>query len=267
MGVFTNSENNSGLIKPMNQTNLSSHLPILRSSSFCLASFQNLPRWLTVSIHLSAPRRDCQSLGPCGRGGHETATVLPLCATTLKIDLCLLSQVRWVPLMGQKCSCTSNAVYAYIRVIILPTQRIHFQGQITEPYHTFAFFDPSKMSNLMTPVILLPHRFSLSVHIWFQSEWNWQLYVRIEPDFCGNCDSWAFHHSILVVAYTCTDTPFLIYYFTYLFSFSDYDFTTDSIPSRCLSCHIPHSAHKTTRGFKYYTPRHWKITYPLVCKK
>lgn len=85
----------------MNRTNLSSHLPILGSSSFCLASFQNLPRWLTVSIHLSAPRRDCQSLGPCGRGGHETATVLPLCATTLKIDLCLLSQVRWVPLMGQ----------------------------------------------------------------------------------------------------------------------------------------------------------------------
>lgn len=162
-GGVHQSENNSGLIKPMNQTNLSSHLPILRSSSFCLASFQNLPRWLTVSIHLSAPRRDCQSLGPCGRCGHETATVLPLCATTLKIDLCLLSQVRWVPLMGHKCSYTSNAVYAYIRVIILPTQRIHFQGQISEPYHTFAFFDPSNMSNLMTPVILLPHRFSLSL--------------------------------------------------------------------------------------------------------
>lgn len=171
-GVFTNSENNSGLIKSMNQTNLSSRLPILGSSSFWLACFQNLPRWLTVSIHLSAPRRDCQSLGPCGRGGHETAKVLPLCATTLKIDLCLLSQVPgclWdtnAHTHRMQCVCFYKGYYT------IPTQRIHFEGQTTEPYHAFAFFDPSNMRNLMTPVIPVPHPFSPSVHMFVVSIWT-----------------------------------------------------------------------------------------------
>lgn len=183
----------------MNRTNLSSHLPILGSSSFCLASFQNLPRWLTVSIHLSAPRRDCQSLGPCGRGGHETATVLPLCATTLKIDLCLLSQVRWVPLMGQlihiECSvCLYKGYY-----ITNPKNSFSEANHWTLPYICILW--SLQYGQLNDPCHTLS--LSLSTCLWFQYEWTGSFYVWIEPDLCGNCDSWAFHR-------TCTNTPYTL---------------------------------------------------------
>ena len=39
-------------------------------------------------------------------------------------------------------------------VVILPTQTLHFYGETHQIYHTFALFDPPKMGNLMTPVLM-----------------------------------------------------------------------------------------------------------------